>query len=276
MSRAHLDIGQRAGFCGRMTFVTRPLKPILIVLHQEHSTPGRVGHKLRARGYRLDIRRPALGCTLPETLEDHEGAMIFGGPDSAYGDAPYLKTEADWIDVPLREGKPFLGLCLGAQLMAMHLGAAVKPDPQGQVEVGYYPIRPTAEGEALIHWPDMVYQWHQDGFDLPSGAVRLATADGAFPEQAYQVGPSAFGLQFHPELTTAMTYRWTVKGAHRMSEPGAQQRRAHLEGRLMYDRHVDAWLEQFLDIWLASGSGQEKARQDGAGFQAFGSQVAAE
>lgn len=261
-----------------MTLQTLPKKPILIILHQEHSTAGRVGHKLRARGYELDIRRPALGCTLPQTLEEHDGAVMFGGPDSAYDDEPYLRTEADWIDVPLREEKPFLGLCLGAQLMAMHLGAQVKPDPQGQVEVGYYPITPTAEGEALIHWPDMVYQWHQDGFDLPSGAVRLAQADGAFPEQAFQVGPAAFGLQFHPELTTAMTYRWTVKGAHRMEAPGAQPRKAHLEGRLMYDRPVDAWLEQFLDVWLATGQAEakEKARQDVAGLQAVGAQIAAE
>jgi GMP synthase (glutamine-hydrolysing) len=251
-------------------------KPILIVLHQESSTPGRVGHKLRARGYKLDIRRPALGCSLPETMAAHEAAIIFGGPDSAYDDHAYLRTEADWIGVALREDKPFLGLCLGAQLLAMHLGAQVKPDPQGQVEVGYYPIKPTAEGEALIHWPDMVYQWHQDGFELPDGAVRLAGADGAFPEQAFQVGSSAFGLQFHPELTTAMTYRWTVKGAHRMDAPGAQSRRAHLEGRLMYDHAVDAWLEQFLDLWLASGSAKEKARPEGASFELAGVQVAAE
>lgn len=251
-------------------------KPILIILHQESSTPGRVGHKLRARGYALDIRRPALGCALPDTLDEHDGVVIFGGPDSAYDEEPYLKTEVDWIDVPLREEKPLLGLCLGAQLMAMNLGAQVKPNPQGQVEVGYYPIKPTAEGEALIHWPDMVYQWHQDGFDLPEGAVRLVTADGAFPEQAFQVGPAAFGLQFHPELTAAMTYRWTVKGAHRMDAPGAQRRKAHLEGRLMYDRPVDAWLEQFLDLWLASGPAKEKARQDVAGLELSGAQEVAE
>jgi GMP synthase (glutamine-hydrolysing) len=220
-------------------------QPILIILHQEHSTPGRVGMKLRERGYRLDIRRPPLGCALPETLDNHAGAVMFGGPMSAYDDEP------DWIGVPLREEKPFLGLCLGAQIMAKHLGAEVKPHPEGLVEVGYYPIAPTPEGEALIHWPDMVYQWHQDGFDLPAGAVRLATAHGPFPEQAFQVGPSAFGLQFHPELTFAMTYRWTVKGAERMAAPGAQPRKAHIEGRLRYDAAVDAWLDQFLDLWLA-------------------------
>lgn len=230
--------------------------PILIILHQEHSTPGRVGQKLRALGYALDIRRPPLGCELPQTMAGHAGAVMFGGPMSAYDDAPYLRRETDWIGVPLAEEKPFLGLCLGAQLLAMHLGAGVRPDPQGRVEVGYYPIAPTPEGQALIHWPDMVYQWHQDGFDLPSGAVRLAGADGAFPEQAFQMGPAAFGLQFHPEVTMAMTYRWTIKGAHRMAAPGAQPRRAHIEGRLRYDCAVDAWLDAFLAMWLASQVGK--------------------
>lgn len=235
------------------------LDPILIVLHQETSTPGRVGMKLRERGYRLDIRRPPLGCALPDTLDGHSGAIIFGGPMSAYDDAPHLKRETDWIGVPLREGKPFLGLCLGAQLLAQHLGASVTPDPQGRVEVGYYPIRPTPEGDALIHWPEMVYQWHQDGFDLPHGATRLATADGPFAEQAFRMGQNAYGLQFHPELTFAMTYRWTVKGAHRMSAPGAQPRKAHIEGRLRYDKAVDVWLDAFLDLWLGEGVAQQKA-----------------
>ena len=55
-------------------------RPVLIVLHQEHSTPGRVGQMLEARGLRLDIRRPALGQKLPETLANHAGVVIFGGP----------------------------------------------------------------------------------------------------------------------------------------------------------------------------------------------------
>ncbi|MEM1289090.1 MAG: glutamine amidotransferase [Pseudomonadota bacterium] len=229
-------------------------KPILIVLHQETSTPGRVGQKLRARGYPLDIRKPRFGCELPSTLADHSGAVVFGGPMSVYDDEDFLRVETAWLDVPLREKAPFLGICLGAQMLAQHLGASVAPDPGGQVEVGYYPIEPTDMGRKLMNWPEIVYQWHRDGFDLPGGAVRLATGSGAFKEQAFQVGPSAFGLQFHPELTTAMTYRWTVKGAERMACPGAQPRAKHLEGRLLYEPAVGRWLDAFLDLWLVSGA----------------------
>src|ERR1700750_467948 len=86
-----------------------PLLPVLIVLHQETSTPGRVGNALRALGHTLDIRRPRFGDPLPETLDLHAGAVIFGGPRSANDPDDYVRQEIDWIEVPLREQRPFLG-----------------------------------------------------------------------------------------------------------------------------------------------------------------------
>src|SRR5690348_3027414 len=74
-----------------------PLRPVLIVLHQETSTPGRVGNALRALGYRLDIRRPRCGDRLPETLDEHAGAVIFGGPMSANDCDDYIRREIGWI-----------------------------------------------------------------------------------------------------------------------------------------------------------------------------------
>src|SRR5436190_11155714 len=127
-------------------------RPILIVLHQEHSTPGRVGLRLAARGHRLDIRRPRFGDPLPETLTDYAGAVVFGGPMSANDNEDYLRRETEWMAVPLGEQAPLLGLCLGAQLLARHLGAAVKPDADGRVEIGYYDIRPTEAGRAMMSW----------------------------------------------------------------------------------------------------------------------------
>ena len=158
------------------------LKPVLIIVHQEHSSPGRVGQVLAKHGYPLDIRRPRFGDPLPETMDAHAGAVIFGGPQSANDTDDFLKAETDWIGVPLREKKPFLGICLGAQMMARHLGARVYPHPQGHAEVGYYPIRPTAAGrEVCPEWPDHVYQWHREGFDLPAGGELLAEGDALSP-----------------------------------------------------------------------------------------------
>src|SRR5260370_1028425 len=140
--------------------------PVLIVLHQETSSPGRVGNALRALGHPLDIRRPRFGDRLPETLDGHAGAVMFGGPMSANDGDDYIRQEIDWIAVPLREQRPFLGICLGAQMLAMRLGARVAPHPQGRVEIGYYPIRPTPAGlDVCPDWPTQVYHWHREGFE---------------------------------------------------------------------------------------------------------------
>src|SRR5580658_5727490 len=108
------------------------LPPVLIVLHQETSTPGRIGNALRSLGYPLDIRRPRFGDLLPGTLVEHAGAVVFGGPMSANDPDDYVRREIDWIAVPLLEQRPYLGICLGAQMLAMQLGARVAPHPQGR------------------------------------------------------------------------------------------------------------------------------------------------
>src|SRR5262249_58066618 len=100
-------------------------RPVLLVLHQELSPAGRVGHYLAKHGVPVDIRRPRLGDQLPETLAGHAGAVIFGGPNSANDSDEFIRREIDWIAVPLAEKKPFLGICLGAQMLAKHLGARV-------------------------------------------------------------------------------------------------------------------------------------------------------
>ena len=231
-------------------------KPVLVVLHQEHSTPGRVGRLLAQRGHPLDIRRPCLGDPLPDTLARHAGAVVFGGPMSANDDHhAFIKAETEWVGVALREDKPFLGLCLGAQMLARHLGARVYPHPDGRAEIGYFPLLPTPEGEALadavgVPWPPYVYHWHREGFDAPPGAATLATGDD-FPVQAIRAG-RAYGLQFHPEVTYAMVCRWTVRGAERLALPGAQDRARQIEGRLLHDPHVSSWLDAFIDHWLGS------------------------
>lgn len=222
---------------------------VLIILHQEGSSPGRVGQVLQARGCQLDIRRPRFGDPLPETLAGHAGAIIFGGPMSANDGDDYVRAETDWISVALREEAPLLGICLGAQMMARQLGARVRAHPQGCVEVGYYPLRPTSAGQRLGHWPDKVYQWHVEGIELPRGAELLAEGD-QFPVQAFRYGPSAFGVQFHPELTLAMMHRWTVRGAHRFGLPGARPMGEHFTERFVYDAANKAWLEHFLEHWM--------------------------
>jgi GMP synthase (glutamine-hydrolysing) len=229
---------------------TASLLPVLIVLHQESSKPGRVGNALRALGHPLDIRRPRFGDALPETLDEHAGVVIFGGPMSANDGDDYVRREIDWIEVALREQRPFLGICLGAQMLARKLGARVAPHPQGREEIGYYPIRPTEAGHALCpDWPERVYHWHREGFELPVGAELLAEGDD-FPVQAFQQG-HAFGFQYHPDVTYAMMHCWTTRGSERMAAPGAHPPHQHFVHRAMHDVIERAWLKNFMGGWLS-------------------------
>ena len=228
---------------------SEPLRRVLVVLHQETSSPGRVGNALRALGYRLDIRRPRFGDALPASLDDHAGAVVFGGPMSANDGDDYIRTEIDWIEIPLREQRPFLGICLGAQMLAKQLGAGVAPHADGQVQIGYYPIQPTAAGTALCpQWPGQVYHWHREGFGLPHGAELLASGDD-FPVQAIRYD-TCFGLQFHPDVTYAMMHCWTTRGGDRMDAPGARPRAHHFADRAIYDAAERAWLTHFIAGWL--------------------------
>lgn len=224
---------------------------ILIVLHQENSTPGRVGQQLQKRGFQLDIRRPRFGDPLPETLADHHGAIIFGGPMSANDPEEFVKQEIDWIEIPLRENKPFLGICLGAQMLAKKLGGRVTGHDSGLVEIGYYPLKPTPAGENLMQWPEYAYQWHREGFSLPVGAQLLASSP-TYENQAIRVGENAFGIQFHPELTYAMMNRWTTRAGYMLSHPGAKKRGDHFRERFVYDPAVLHWLRVFLDNWIGA------------------------
>lgn len=220
---------------------------VLIVLHQERSTPGRVGQMLVERGFTLDVRRPALGDPLPETLAQHAGAVVFGGPMSANDRDEFVRLETEWMSVPLKEDKPLLGICLGAQMLVNNLGGRVGPRDDGGAEIGWYKLQATDAGSALMNWPDMVYHFHTEGFSLPWQAQLLATSE-AFPNQAFRYGRNAWGVQFHAELTLAMMARWSVRGAAKFGLPGAQLGAEHLAGRLLWDAPLRRWLGDMLDL----------------------------
>jgi len=230
---------------------TRPR--VLIVMHQAHSTPGRIGGYLGALGAELDIRRPSLDEPLPDTLDDHDGVVVFGGPMCANDDCDWIAREIAWLETPLREDKPLLGICLGAQMLARTLGARVFTHPDRRAEIGYFPVepRPCADALCAAPFPRQVYQWHCDGFDLPDGAQLIAAGGSDFPAQAYRYGDKAVALQFHPEVTYQMMCRWTIRGEERLKLPGAQPRHRHLDGWRQYDAAVATWSQAFLREWLA-------------------------
>lgn len=226
-------------------------KSILIVVHQETSSPGLVGNLLDRAGYELDIRCPAMGDRLPKTMAEHEAAIVFGGPMSANDDneLPFIRDELDWIPTVLEAEKPFLGICLGGQLLARVLGATVAPHPDEQIEIGYYSLYATPHGHELFNPLPRVYHWHREGFDVPTSATLLATGD-TFQHQAFQYH-RAYGLQFHPEMTTQLIERWTTEAAEHLLHPGAQGKEEQFSHHQTYAPLVKQWLSGFLEQWLA-------------------------
>lgn len=223
---------------------------VLVVVHQENSTPGRVGDFLLERGYRLDRRCPCIGEPLPSDLSGYAAVVVFGGPQSANDlHLPGIRSELDWLERhALPAELPLLGICLGAQEIARVLGAKVGPHPEGVAEIGYFPVCPTAQAGGFLDGTTYFYQWHSETFDIPAGAVHLAQSED-FPAQAFRYDERVYGIEFHPEITREMIDRWCASetGSRKLSLPGAHPHAEHIAG---HDRHAGdtgRWLAWFLD-----------------------------
>jgi GMP synthase-like glutamine amidotransferase len=137
-------------------------------------------------------------------LEDFDWLIVMGGPMSVNDENTHswLRPEKRLIAAAVEKGKPVLGICLGAQLIASALGARVYPN--GSKEIGWFPVRRSvgADGSAgrLFSASAEVFHWHGDTFDLPKGAVRFLESD-ACANQAFAIGERVIGLQFHLETT---------------------------------------------------------------------------
>lgn len=223
-------------------------KTALIVVHQKRSSTGDVGLKLRNRGYKLDIRRPVLGEKLPNTMDEHDMAVIYGGPPSANDDTDYIKYEINWISNVLRDDKPFLGICLGAQMLAKNLGGEIKRSDDRSIEVGFYDLKPTGCGHQIFKHQKTFFQWHREGFHTPTDCEVLAEGD-MFRENAFRYG-KAYGIQFHPEVNFKMHSMWLHYAGYMTKERGAQERYHQMNLRQKHAKKISMWLDTFIDNYL--------------------------
>ncbi len=140
-------------------------------------------------------------AALPD-LSTVDALIVMGGPMSVNDTAelPWLAAEKQFIRQMLSAGKPVLGICLGAQLIASALGAEVYANPEK--EIGWWPLQNKAATSADFNFPAdfSAFHWHGETFDLPTNATLLASS-AACRNQAFQVGNNVIGLQFHLETT---------------------------------------------------------------------------
>lgn len=186
---------------------------VLVVQNGEHGGPRRVGDWLADEGLRLDVVHAYDGTPLPGSLQ-HDAVVVLGGgflPD-ADADAPWLAPTRALVGEALNRDVPVLGICLGGQMLAHVAGGNVKGDV-GAPESGSTPVRWRAavrEDPVFHDVPEVVpaIEHHVDAITaLPAEAVWLAESDRC-PYQAFRLGDTAWGVQFHPEVTPDRIRTW--------------------------------------------------------------------
>jgi GMP synthase (glutamine-hydrolysing) len=184
---------------------------VLAVIHGEKVRAGVFADVVEARGHRLEEWSLAWGTDPPRPIEAYGAILVFGGAMHADQDAhhPWLREEDAFLQQLLQLGKPVLGICLGAQLLAKATGAHV--GPASEPEIGWYRVELTedaADDPVLGGLPTRfdAFQWHYYTYGVPDGAVELARS--RICTQAFRLGDSAWGVQFHPEVTLEQVEAW--------------------------------------------------------------------
>ncbi len=170
--------------------------------HVPFESLGSIGPWLKSAGYQITVTKFYESTLLPNPKEI-DLLIILGGPMSTNDEDrfPWLRLEKQFIRQTIESGKPVLGICLGAQLIANALGESVYPNRRK--EIGWFPVKgiPQNEETTFCFPPSSeVVHWHGETFDLPEGAVLLARSE-ACENQAFQFKKNVIGLQFHLETT---------------------------------------------------------------------------
>lgn len=184
---------------------------VAIFVHDPKEDGGNIRSLLLKKGFTVREFHLYKG-ERPQEAYRCDALVLMGGPMSVKeeGRYPFLKTEKLFLEKWLKSGRPLLGICLGAQLIADVLGGRVYKGPVP--EIGWSEVRLTLQGiqdPVFSKFPSamLVFQWHEETFDLPAGAVLLASSP-LYPNQAYRIGKTVYGVQFHLEVTFEMVKDW--------------------------------------------------------------------
>jgi GMP synthase-like glutamine amidotransferase len=246
------------------------MRRALVLKHVPQEGPGRIAQALRAAGFTKEVLELWRGDALPETLDGYAALVVMGGPMgvSEIGDPrfAFLAGEARLLERAVASDFPTLGVCLGAQLLAHAAGARVYANELGEPpvtvrEVGWGAIHfvEDAAAEPVLAGLDAaetVFHWHGDTFDLPAGAVLLASTLHC-KNQMFRLGRRQFALQFHVEVESADIESWLESDAEYVRAalgPNGRARVTADTARYMprYRERGDRLLENLVALWSSS------------------------
>lgn len=217
------------------------MKSVLILQNLSMDGPAYLATWLAGRGLRMEVRNTEAGQAFPASVAGYGALAILGGEMSANDPLPSLRQAEMLIREAVSLGIPVLGHCLGGQLMARALGAAVRDSPAP--EIGWQPMQLTDDAEARRWFGNetdhQVMHWHYESFDLPAGARWLARS-AACPHQAFAIGPH-LAMQFHIEVDAGKVVRWAEAGDPKW--PDAQARHATVQGRDAMVEGISRWID---------------------------------
>ena len=194
-------------------------KTVNVIRHLAFEDLGSFTSVLQAHGYQINYFEAADWVLKPDDLSQldplsEDLLVILGGPISVNDGAmfPFIEIETDLLKQRIAADRPTLGICLGAQLIVSALGGKVYSGKEK--EIGWYELSLTTAGEqsSLRYLNSMhcsMLHWHGETFDLPDGAVLLASSE-KYPNQAFSYGKKTLALQFHPEITQHGMEKWFI------------------------------------------------------------------
>lgn len=233
---------------------------ILVLQHVAAEPLGTLDPLIRKRGHRIRYVNFEREPDASPSLDRYRGLVVLGGPMNVedHPQRPHLRTEMRLIEQALKDDKPILGICLGAQLLAHVLGAPVTRHRQS--EIGWYQLDTTEHGRsdrvlAPLGTSTPVFQWHSYTFAIPRSAQHLARTESC-ENQAFKYGDNAYGFQFHLEVDAALIGRWLNtpgyrEELHRVSQAGqslAEVEKATLAHAAHMKELAEPVFNNFLDL----------------------------
>lgn len=227
-------------------------KKALVIRHLPFEDLGAWGEALSAAGYEWHYLEAGLDDFSAIDPLAADLAIILGGPIGIHQevDYPWLTTEIDLARARIEAGRPTLGICLGAQVMARALGAKVIADEPP--EIGWSTLELTDAGRVSVmrHLEDIpVLHWHGDRFELPANAERLAST-GSCPNQAFRLGTNVLALQCHPEVRWPDLEAWLIGNTRSLTANNLSVTNLR-EASKQYAPALVPAARRLIDEWLA-------------------------